>query len=47
MGWGVGDCSKKFITAEKCIVVSEKFIERFEKKYESLKMYFIYAWNIS
>ena len=30
---GVGDYSKKFIAAEKCIVVSVKFMERFEKKY--------------
>ena len=33
VGWGVGDYSKTFIAAEKCIVVSEKFMERFEKKY--------------
>ena len=36
--WG-GDYSKKFLAAEKCIVLCEKFMERFEKKYESLKMY--------
>ena len=29
----IGDYSKKFIAAEKCIVVSVKFMERFEKKY--------------
>ena len=39
VGWGVRDYSKKSIAAEKCIVVSETFMERFEKKYLSLKMY--------
>ena len=35
-GWGgrgVRDYSKQFIAAEKCIVESEKLIERLEKKY--------------
>lgn len=30
---GVGDYSKQLIAAEKCIVESEKLIERLEKKY--------------
>ena len=30
---GVGDYSKKSIAAEKCIVVSVKFMARFERKY--------------
>ena len=33
IGRGVGDYSKKLIAAEKCIVQSEKLIERLEKKY--------------
>ena len=32
-GQGVGDYSKQLIAAEKCIVESEKLIERLEKKY--------------
>ena len=32
-GRGVGDYSKQLIAAEKCIVESEKLIERLEKKY--------------
>ena len=32
-GAGVGDYSKQLIAAEKCIVQSEKLIERLEKKY--------------
>ena len=35
----IGDYSKKLIAAEKCIVESEKLIERLEKKYYSLKMH--------
>ena len=33
VGRGVGDYSKQLIAAEKCIVESEKLIERLEKKY--------------
>ena len=33
MRWGVGDYSKTFRAAEKCTVVSENFMEKFEKKY--------------
>ena len=29
--WG-GEYSKQFLAAEKCIVLCEKFMERFEKK---------------
>ena len=32
-GGGVGDYSRQLIAAEKCIVESEKLIERLEKKY--------------
>ena len=32
-GVGVGDYLKDFIGAEKCFVVPELFMERFEKKY--------------
>ena len=39
VGWEIGDYCKKIIAAEKCIVVAEEFMERFEKKYQSLKMY--------
>ena len=31
-GGGVGDYSKQLIAAEKCIVETEKLIERLEKK---------------
>ena len=33
VGRGVGDYSKQLIAAEKCIVESEKLIERLEEKY--------------
>ena len=32
-GGGLGDYSKQLIAAEKCIVESEKLIDRLEKKY--------------
>ena len=48
MGRGVGDYSKKLITAEECIVESEKLIERLKKKYiRVLKCMYAYSMTYS
>ena len=44
VGWEVGDYWRKIIAAEKCIVVSEKFMEDLKRSIRVLKC--IYAWNI-